>query len=982
MFIFRMKNNFLKTKIYYRRYLYVLIIGSFTTFNLSCDLKSPTKFEVPTWFFDLTFPLVQQKYSLDGMVNNEKGPIYTTPDSVGLQLMFEGILPDTSISSDILEVTLNKDFSPEPSSAMNAPTLPSFSIDQTYPYSFDIVPSKKLKNSSGQDFNIPPSSNQTVTKEVWNQIASAFDTTIQITINLPTLSSIPSFVKSVDGMQVKTDAGSEVSDFKSTFTNKGLPTNVTNPTATLITDITSPVKTLANHTQASISKDDNFGPTTTSLSGDSLGNAVRIDARFDIGTTSNNTVTINAGDSLKVNVLIQLRISGLDSAIVSVAKTELPIDLKPIEFPSDVEIYGGMMKSPSGFDVNEIKINSLTSSLPLDIEFKMHFKNFVPPVGKDSTKLDTILTKGISLSKVFNVDGYTFANPAGKDSALKELSLDISTIFHEQNAKIPVDGSSLGGVSMSGALKKLHFERLEANIIQEFPSTEFTIAGMPLGFSGMQFVNTKLEIEMLNGIRLPVVLDFDMIAVNQKNDTMTVKALSTLGSPASATDTAKTIVRLSNEGSTTLKYKAPNSISYFDSSTVPPKASESTIVDLMSANPSVFTVKSRARIDGRGTLESGMSIGGKYRMLAPFEVIMEPMTFISVTNSPVPEMNHANRNNIRSTMQSAKMDFNVENKIPSGGDLSMLMSNIPFFPLDTTAAALNAYKDSLVIKKGWSSSDKVYIVSKCAKLNPETGNYYIFEVMDDFSDCIDGMSYIVKTNDSGLDTVVSYVDTLLKIPLPEPVSFYETTNSGVYAGQVKEGGVATYSSPLPTSRIRLMTNPGQPYMAPRFFLKGSNGKKVFISTADYLDINSSVTFNLSSTGMTSPAPDEIVVKYPNGGQTINKDDSVIIKWKSYGDITKVNIDFFAGTKPDVDADNWTSIAKDEDNVDSLIWKPSSTEGISSMGAEKDSVRIRISSTNGKTRDMSGWYFKINLGSSEVSNKKIISNLNIHGQVFK
>ena len=56
--------------------------------------------------------------------------------------------------------------------------------------------------------------------------------------------------------------------------------------------------------------------------------------------------------------------------------------------------------------------------------------------------------------------------------------------------------------------------------------------------------------------------------------------------------------------------------------------------------------------------------------------------------------------------------------------------------------------------------------------------------MDDFSDCIDGMSYIVKINDSGLDTIVSYVDTLLKIPLPEPVSFYQTTNGGVYAGQV------------------------------------------------------------------------------------------------------------------------------------------------------------------------------------------------------
>ena len=982
MFVIRMKNILQKINFNYNRYFLLLIIGFFTTINLSCDLKSPTKFEMPTWFFDLTFPLVQQKYSLEGMVDNENGPIYSTPDSVGMQLMFEGTLPDTSINSDILEVTLNKNISfsqPETS----GPTIPSFSVDQSYNYSIDIVPTKKLKNSSGQFFDIPPSSNQTVTKEVWNQIASAFDTTIQVTINLPTISSLPSFVKSVSGMQIQADAGSKVSDFKSTFTNTGLPTNVINPTASLITDITSPVKTLANHTQSTISKDANFGPTTTSLSGDSLGNAIRIDTGFGIATTSNNTVTINAGDSLKVNVSIQLRISGLDSALVKIAKTELPINLDPIAFPSDIEIYGGQMKSPSGFDVNEIKLNSLTSSYPLDIDFKINFKNFIPPVGKDSTKLDTILKKGISLSKVFNVDGYTFINPAGKDSALKDLTLDLGVTFKEQNAKLALDGSNLGVVSLAIALQKLHFENLEANIIQEFPSTEFSIKGMPLGFSGMQFVSTKLEIEMLNGIRLPVVLDFDMIAVNQKKDTMTVNALSTLGSPSSAGDTAKTIVRLSNEGSTTLKYKAPSSISYFDSSTTAPKDGQSTIVDLMSSNPSIFTVKSRARIDGRGTLESGMSIGGKYRMLAPFEVIMDPMTFISVTNSPVPEMNHANRNNIRSTMQSAKMDFTVENKIPSGGDLSMLMSNIPFFPLDTSVAALTAYKDSLVIKKGWSSSDKVYIVTKCEKLNPETGNFYIFEVMDDFSDCIDGMSYIVKINDSGLDTVVSYVDTLLKIPLPEPVSFYQTTNAGINAGQVKEGGVATYSSPLPKSRIRLMTNPVQPYMAPRFFLKGSNGKKVYMSTADYLDINSSVTFNLSSTGMTSPAPDELVVKYPNGGQTINKDDAVVVKWKTYGDVLKVNVDYFAGTNPDVKGDNWTNIAKEIDNVDSLIWTPSSTTGINALGANKDSVRIRVSSINGKTRDMSGWYFKINLGGGgEVSNNKTMNNFIINGQIFK
>ena len=194
---------------------------------------------------------------------------------------------------------------------------------------------------------------------------------------------------------------------------------------------------------------------------------------------------------------------------------------------------------------------------------------------------------------------------------------------------MPLDGSSFGGMEVDVGFKGLHFESMEANVIQEFPPTEFSIAGMPLGFSGMKFVDTKLEIEMNNGIRLPVVLDFDMVGVNQNGDTSKVNAFSTLASPSLKGDTTKTIVRLSDLGTTTLKYKAPSSIQYYDSTTAAVKNNETTIVELMSSNPANFTVKSRARIDGRGTLESGMFIGGKYRMLAPFEVIMEPMTFIS-----------------------------------------------------------------------------------------------------------------------------------------------------------------------------------------------------------------------------------------------------------------------------------------------------------------------------------------------------------------
>tara|TARA_B100000902_G_scaffold262524_1_gene248744 strand:+ start:1 stop:924 length:924 start_codon:yes stop_codon:yes gene_type:complete len=299
------------------------------------------------------------------------------------------------------------------------------------------------------------------------------------------------------------------------------------------------------------------------------------------------------------------------------------------------------------------------------------------------------------------------------------------------------------------------------------------------------------------------------------------------------------------------------------------------------------------------------------------------------------------------------------------------MSNSEVFPLDTTLSALRNFKDSLVVKKNWISSDSVYIISKCDSLNPETSNIFIFDVMNDFSECVNGVSYIVKSS-MGSDTIFSYVDTLLKIPLPEPRSLHTTSSSGVHAGQVREAGSIVYSSPLSKERVRLMTDPGQPYMAPRFFLEGSKGKRVYLTTGDYLDINSSVTFSLSSTGMGSPAPNELVVTYPNGGESLDKDTQFPIKWKTYGAIAKVDLSYFFGSNPDIkNDDGWIDISTEIANVDSFLWTPSSTSGLSSP---KDSLRIRVKSSDGKTRDMSGWYFSVTEKSGSIISERNSSNI--------
>ena len=476
-----MKKNPANIILSFRKRISKALIALFSFFTLSCDFQNPMAFELPTWFFDLTFPLVQQKYSLEGMIDNKQ--IFPTPDNLGMQLMFEGILPETSIGTDILEVEIdqNIEYAQDP---VTAPSF-SFSIDRTINLPIPIAPGGNLINDSGTSFSVPPSEPQTVTKEVWNAIASAVDINQEIDIDIPEIPAdqLALFIESIDGFVVQTDAGSSISDFNTTISNDGLPTNITNPTISLITDLTSPPKTLANHIQASVAKDASFGPEITSLSQDSFCLLYTSDAADDTPC-----VTINAGDNVQVNVAIRLRIAGLEAAIIQVKKSDLPITLPKITFPSDIEIYSGKLKA-IGFNVNEIVLSNIISTYPLDVDFSMNFKNFIPPPSEDSIKIETVLKKGMALDTTFYMNGYDFVNPAGQDIALTELTLDFAASLPAQSAKIPLDGTDMGALSLKVILDKLHFESIEANIIQEFPATTFTIGFFRHGISRRKIRN-------------------------------------------------------------------------------------------------------------------------------------------------------------------------------------------------------------------------------------------------------------------------------------------------------------------------------------------------------------------------------------------------------------------------------------------------------------------------------------------------------------
>ena len=512
-------------------------------------------------------------------------------------------------------------------------------------------------------------------------------------------------------------------------------------------------------------------------------------------------------------------------------------------------------------------------------------------------------------------------------------------------------------MSIDVDISDLYFESLEATIIEEFPPSEQSIEGIPQGFDGMAFTNAMIEFEMWNTIALPIILDLDLVGINSLGDSAIVGVLASISEVNTDNpDTTKTIIRLSKLGTTTLKYASLMATQWIDSVTVPPATGESTIVELLSFNPAFINVESAARIDGRGEIIPGAGIGGVYRMVAPFEVRMDPMTFIPVTKTPIDEIEHSTRNRIRNTLAHAELTTHVINSIVDG-ELSILHSNSIFFPLDTTTEMLAIYRDTLIAHGDLFAGEDLYIITNCEAMNLDSGNVYIFNVMDDFRKCIDGLVYLVKNSPgSGMDTVVSYIDTLTTIILPKPTRFYGTAPP-VY-GSASTPGDTTHTSIISAENIRLLTDFGDHFVVPRFRLNGDT--LAFLSISDNIDVTSTITFRISSTGMLEESTDEIVITYPNGGETLTKGTPHVIRWKTFGTISNIGIEYFYpdtslqligdGIFDTVATISTLTISSDTANVDSFLWTTPDTE--------QGEIRLRITDVNSTVSDTSGWFFKI------------------------
>jgi len=932
--------------------------------SLALPEVPPIEFEIPLVIYDQLLYL-DTAITLIPLLDDDGNPVFETDPDTGLPLV---------------------DDDGNPILVWDTLVVPFEGVNYTgTPFSFPIDSVKTLSADFYNAAIATPANN--FLDSLFGQINGQAPIDLGLNSLLP--DSDPQLISSIDTINI---SSGDNSVYSTKIKNRGIPTNLSSVFSRLVTGIEALDDTIANHASDLIAIGTELNE-TKDLGGEGLAQLLQITTAFQLDYAPPGTfVTLyppendegqQPSDSLYIDFKIQFGLSGVESMDVSIDSVGLGIDAPEIPFgatenddgsSTSLELYRTVLSSEGvPYNSNRLQILNLKNTFPFNIKFLMDYKNFFIPEGNVPVKIDQILVPGETYNFDISLKGDTMraANP---DSAIDKLDLELEVSIPTQKVTIPLDGSSLGGMGLTIRFGSLVFKELEANIVQGFPSVPQD-QEMPQGFKGATIADVRLALIMKSQIKLPVRMNMDFAGVDVFGDTTRMSfAIDTIGYPPTSLDTSMTVIELNRWGTRIQIYdRTTDSIATYDT-LVAPGEGQGTIIDLMASNPTNLTIDASARIDGRGTIVAGAGLGGGFRLVAPFSLILDEMVFLSQP-TVIEEMDYETRNKIRNSLISAEMVFDVTNAMPIGAELAMLLSNSEFFPTSPTPEMLLAFRDTMALKQGWSPTDNVYIINRCSDLSPKTSNIYIYDVMTDFNECIDGIPYIVRSDGSGIDTVISYVDTLFKFILPSPNRLYTAEDTlGFPEGMVAEPGNSTYATGLDTNRVRLITDYGNHYVMPRFQINSTDSQMIFLSINDHLEVGSFITFRVSSSGAFASANSELVIVKPNGGQTLYTDQSYDIQWRTYGEgISAVNIYYSTSSDTNISAalDGYWSgvnggiIAEDVSSVAGLNTYEWDLNGFS----EQDSLRIRIVSKEDvvldqktdkyvKARDMNGWYLKI------------------------
>ena len=1039
----------------FRKRINKIFVGLLVIIIAACDFQSPSDFVVPTWFIDIKLPLVSKRFPMGDLVDTTNS-IYPTEDSAGFQILFTGSIDSASTEEMELGVRFPGGYMEQPIeqediAGIDGSSISIPSIAVPFPNITPVIAAIAANNippifedTSGIPFELPLADDtmRVMSAANYNQyfvgpmnivLDSIFTL---VNDNFPIGIPLSQLTASISEPEITIDTlfMADGSNYTPYFKNQGYPTNLNCFAYVVSIDVIHPAVPDGRDTIQTIEEGLNSPAEEGPGAADSIRSLGSINEPMDLegGGLADSLVVFTyaqldsihpdslarfypideEGDnSMFIGFEMSFTISGFDSAAVSLDSFNIDLTTQLAEIESQLNFSSSLPEMEGiSFDItraemkgpnflpdppaepipNIFKIIDLQSTFPWDINFYMYVPNFVSSDSVPQILINELLQDD-PFSETISLAG-DFLQPVGSDVTIGSIDLDLQVWIPAQQAIIPLDGTSLGGLGGKIQFGSLFFHELKTFVNMDLSADTMEIAGFPPELTGIGFPGLEFEFELFNEIDFPLTVDIQMKGIKPNGDSIVSRLDAKLGNPSYVLDNysinenlVKTKVRWSDIGNEISFYApASDSMAIWDT-LIPPAPGEFSIIDFFGSMPLVAHADIKTRIDGTAGIKDTVSqMWGTYSIKMPFEVTMNAPPFIPPTGiSKLPEFSPDNRNKIRHSLIHSELATTVENSLPLGGDFAILLSDQPFFPKDITDEALDAFVDTMVNQGqlGWDSNDSLYIVTDCESLSPADSVIYIFNVMSDSSECVNDVKYLVKINDAGMDTVVSYVDTLFRVLLPSPDSLYQETNSEGHKGQVAVPGILSYSSVLDTGRIFLLTDYGDHYIVPRFSFNQTGDEGVFFSRYDAIDIKSFITFRVASTGVLGPTENDIVLIRPNGGEnfTLGIEDTII--WATYGDVSTFDVQYASGANPT--EDDWQPIILNyasNDSITKYLWTWQSADNL---------YRVRVKDSNSDLQDISGWYFSVNAGQvvstsggNEVINKTSDGNEVINNSKIK
>ncbi|MEE2877110.1 MAG: hypothetical protein VX822_04980, partial [Candidatus Neomarinimicrobiota bacterium] len=802
--------------------------------HLGCDFQNPADFQTPKWNINLTIPLVDGEYGIAGIVNNST--IHSSGDS--LLIKFDGILPRDSVTEDFLKVPINIDETVGES--VTVPPLsgefPPINITAAIPIGLTVLHNKydNLSNP-GNKIQLPSGSEQKIIGSDWNDAARQAELVLGSVeqsfdvIDLESMFDMP-FIEEVLGVVI---GGTDTDNtFESTVENTNIPVPILSSYVNILTGS----DTVASHETTNLLITQDFD-STTSLVEKLLGSKLTLQYGFTLDEVDpTDEVIIPANSMVSMSISVNMKVTDMERARVIVEEYSLAPELPSFAFSTSQDesedcqirgVYSGQfpVSQAATSESNRITLKNVSNSFPFDIDFGLVFKNFIKSNG-DTVKFAHRLTKNGSPYNDYAdlwgaPDGGQFIHPTDPNAVVEEMAVEVTakTIAGTVDVELSNE-SSVWEFTAGIELKPLEFVSLGADLDCPFPTQNQEIGNIPQGFTGMSFGEVLLSFTLYNEIRLPLSLNLNLTGISSTGESLQVLVDAQIARPVSTTDSAKTVVELSSVGTTVKLYDSASDTTPSSSYTIEAVVGTNTIVDLLAMNPKDFLVAATAQVDGRGEIDVNKAIWGTYNLVAPFQVRIEPMTFIPNNSTVIDEWKHDTRVRLRNFVKETNLTTRVINGLPIGGNMSVLFSSGEIFPLDRSPETLEALSDSL-----WPDPEdedhSLYVVSECESLMKHDATIYVSSVIFDSSGCVDGTAYLVRGVPGEADTVLSYVDTMFTITLPRPKAYYADESKLGLPKSVMTPGDTTVTTGLDSLKMHLLTDLGKHYVRPRTHFSGT-----------------------------------------------------------------------------------------------------------------------------------------------------------------